>query len=184
MSSKRLVVLDEEDYQDLLTQAKRRCSEEPLQPTHEPEPKQTETTLQPVKEAEPKEHPKEATPEPSRETSPATERPVEQEDVESVLPDILSSLPKSAQKSAQTLFDKLVKLDSFGVDLETGAISLNGEPLNNYNLQKLLLATCKKSASNTLPIPLRVYLRKNGFTKFRNPLIKLNLKGRWKSLHA
>ena len=210
MSSKRLVVLDEEDYKDLVERVKRPCldqnekdqqvtkiSTEPERLEEEirektPEPIEEETVLPPEPESEEPSTTEElnapAVPEasdgPDVSSGPAGSHGPDGPASPSGEQKLLATLPKSAQKSAKGLLDKLNELDSFDFNLETGTITLNGEQLKNYNLEKLLAATCKKSAPNTLPVPLRLFLWRNGLRQFRNKTIRLVPKGKWTSLHA
>ena len=177
MSSQRLVVLDEQDYKALLNRSKFPEPAPPTtsEPTPEP-PKTPEPTSEPPKVPEP-EPPKtpEPRPEPKEPTPDLDKSPLEE---------LVAKIPKSGQRKALNLLDRLSKLDSFGYDVETGEIKLDGNPLKNYTLEKFLVATCKKSAPNTLPVPLRIFLRKHKFRNFHNPNIRLGPTAPWRSQYG
>ena len=207
MSSQRLVVLDEQDYKNLIDQAKhpQLTVESPDTSSHQSEslvqgPEATNPTTpespSPIQlpaeaaQPEPGQAPEPVTdtdtPEPPKFPEPTDKGPAADEPKEvdkSPLEKLLEKIPKSAHKKALNLLDRLSKLDSFGYDVNTGEIKLNGKPLKNYNLQKFLVATSKISASNDLPIPLRLFLHRNKITKFRNPNIRLRPTEKWTSFH-
>ena len=203
MPSKRLVVLDELDYQNLIDKSKRQ--EDPPPPAntsletteaHSPsgsESKPSETNQPPPEKPkertpEPKEpEPKEPTPEPEveePEPKDPTPEPVEPpvEDPKSGLQEVIEQLSPTIQQPALRLLQRLSKLEGFGYD--DGAVILDGQPVDNYSLKRFLVATCIKGAPNDLPLRLRLFLRKNKILKFRNPKITLNPKRPWRSFRG
>ena len=186
MPSKRLVVLDEQDYKDLISQSKKPCEEtsaESKSEVVEPE------DLKESKEKEEDSPPKETTPEPEKETSPepptesppapTTPEPVEKDS--SPLDPFLEKVPKVAHPEALELLARLSKIPAF--DHEAGEIILGGKPVKNYSLKRFLATTCTKSANDNIPVPLRLFLRKNNIRKFRNKKIRLPPLATWENLH-
>ena len=181
MSSKRLVVLDEQDYKSLVDQAKCR-RKEPTADEKITSEKSTET--EPVDKSEtpqPEEPPpEEAEVEPPRKkpTESAVEKPKETTGDDN----LLKSVPQVAYPEARELLELLDNLESFGYDAVSGEIKLDGVPLKKYDIFKLLAATSRKSAPNDLPVPLRLFLWKHRVTKFRNRNIRLRPSAEWESM--
>ena len=173
MSSKRLVVLEETDYQKLLHRDK------PVETKDTQTEKLPDGDL-PAPNGEPDE-PGEPNGEPNGEPEEPEDPNGEPngEQVSSV--DFLSSVPKVAQQEAQNLLARLGKLSSFNFDPESGEIKIDGKILNNYNVQKFLTTTCSKSARDDIPVPLRLFLRKHDIRLFRNKKIRLPRAEKWKS---
>ena len=187
-STARLVVLDERDYQSLKERAQRPKSPE-REPEKEPE-KEPERVPSPVLTEEPADQPQEEVPsgapeepKPAESEIPPPTEPEESE--ESELQKLLAPIPQSGHQAALGLLKRLTSLPEFGFDPISGRVKLHGKPVENYTLQKLLLATSKKSAKNDLPQVLRTFLRERGIRKFRNSSIKLvSATKPWKSFHA
>lgn len=195
-STARLVVLDERDYESLKEQARRVKSPDLVaeqEPAEEPEPPPKEPASPDATE-EQLEEPTEEPPQPPLVEDLEPAEPLEtptaqipqpsQSEEETELQKLLKPLPLSGHQAALGLLKRLTSLPEFDFDPTTGQIKLNGRPVEGYALQKLLLATSKKSARNDLPQALRSFLQKNGIRKFRNSNIKLGPAKPWKSFHA
>ena len=160
MSSKRLVVLEESDYQDLLHPNK--LVETKNTQTDKPEDS-PDLSQDPDQPEEPSEEPEGEPDEPDGDSA------------------FLASVPKVAHQEAQNLLDRLKNLPSFDLDPESGEIKINGTKLDNYNIQRFLTATCTKSARDDIPVPLRLFLRKHDIRQFRNKRVRLPRAEKWKS---
>ena len=181
MPSKRLVVLDEQDYQNLV--AKSKLPQPPVvsEPEAAPEaakPRDPSPGRDPTPEPEPEE-PKEPTPEPAPEPAPSPEPPAEAEpETKSALQAVIEELSPTIQQPALRLLKRLSKIEGFGYD--SGQVTLDGKPVEGYSLKRFLVATCTKGATNDLPLRLRLFLSKNKVNKFRNPKIILKPKQPWR----
>ena len=183
MSTKRLVVLDERDYKNLIDESKR-CKTVQNQP-EEKLPKEIDNPREPTPEPKAFEAPppefEEGHPIPTEVEPETTEGSPKEPEEKSELERLLQKVPKVAHQDALNLLERLSKLNSF--DHESGQIVLEGKPVDNYSLERFLSTTCTKSANDDIPVPLRLFLRKHNIRKFRNKKIKLPPLKPWKNLH-
>ena len=197
MSTKRLVVLDEQDYLNLLENSKRLQQEVPP-PVNKPyneEPAPAEYIDEPKEPAEhtvaadtlsnklPSPEP-EPTPEPLSKVDQEPDPEVEaaqgpEPETKSKLQEVIEGLSRTIQQPALRLLKRLSKVDAF--DFDGGQLTLDGDPVEGYSLKELLVATCTKGAPNDLPLRVRTFLWKNKILKFRNPKIVLKAKQPWRS---
>ena len=183
MSSKRLVVLDEQDYKSLLDQAK--C------PRSKSSSTETQLSTDLVDKPDTLDYPSQREPVSRKSEEKETSQPLLREPEDfgtketektSDEDDLLKSVPQVAHSEAKKLLQQLDKLESFDYDSATGEIKLDGVPLQKYDIFKLLAATSRKSAPNDLPVPLRLFLWRNKITKFRNRSIRLRPTEEWRSM--
>lgn len=183
-SKARLVVLDEEDYKSLLSKASQKTPQ-----TAAPEVEKGVEPETPVRPSTPTPTPVPPTTPPASPPSPEKVHIVDQNpslpletpsNDQSPLQNLLKSVPTSGHQSALTLVKKLSDIDEFDYNPTNGDIHLEGEPLPDYNLGKLLNATCRKSARNDIPPKLLQFLKAHGLSKFRNKAIKMP-RPKWKS---
>ena len=204
MSTKRLVVLDEQDYKNLIEQSKRPVVDIPQTPIPHPNPVVREISAEPEpqqesKEAEdsskeeereaetkePEDTSKEEEPEQDKEKKQTEPEPSAEDsdpDHKSALQTLIEELSPAIRQPALRLLKRLSKLEVIGFD--SGQLILDGEPLEGYSLKKFLVATCKKGAPNDLPLRLRLFLKRNKVFKFRNPKVVLTPKQPWRSMHG
>ena len=181
MSGNRLVVLDERDYDNLLTG--RIPPPQAVPSTLDCPPAILRTSSEPSKD-----QPQLAPPKTPEET--ATQTTQEQEesvtndtnDHKSPLEDLVSSLTSSAQPAALDLLEKLSKIPGFSHDKISGNISIRGKPLD-YTLGALLRATCRPSARDDVPRSLLLFLAEHGIHKFKNKKIR-KPRPQWRSLYS
>ena len=189
------MVLDERDYKNLIEESKKCKTLPPKEPSPEPvaESPKEPADLPAIPPEAPKDSP---APEESEEpvephkTPPQREAPVEEDspevppppkELKSELEEVLEKVPRVAHQDALDLLDRLSKLTSF--EQRSGEICLDGRLVENYTLQRFLVATCDKRAEDDIPVPLRLFLRKNGIRKFRNKKIKLRPLKPWENLY-
>ena len=130
-------------------------AQDPEPPNHQPEK---------IPDPLPPPEPVEKTREP--ETKP--EEHTETHEVEEV-EEWTSSLPPSFRDEGKKLLAKLTQTEGFHVS-ETGIISLDGVPIEDYPISSFLRTTCIPFNRSPIPIELQEWLRDKGMTKFRNHL--------------
>ena len=183
MSGVRLVILDERDYDNLITSkitppeavsSSLNCPPASLIPPPEPYQEPTQVT-QPVT---PEETPAKTIQ--GQEDTPISDEPAKEQ--KSPVEKLVSSLSASAQPAALALLEKLSNIPGFSHDKTTGRVSIRGKPLN-YTLGDFLRATCRPSARDDVPRSLLLFLAEHGIHKFRNKKIK-KPRPQWRSLYS
>ena len=94
--------------------------------------------------------------------------------VEALVPEHkwLNQLPPSYRQSGLQLLRKLADTGEFKVSDE-GIISVQGRPIENYNITNFLRTTCIPFHKGDIPQPIQEWLRQHKEIKFRNHLAKV-----------